>query len=170
MNTSQNQQANPSGLGGKYLTFIIANEHYGLEILKVREIIGVLPITPLPHSPPHVVGVINLRGRVIPVTDMRLRMKMPPTDTTRETCIIVVELEDDGDSETMGIVVDEVAEVCDIRDVEASTAPPFGSEVDSQHLLGVGRLEDRVVLLMDIDKVLRQDDVEVLSREASRTE
>src|SRR6056297_311068 len=104
-----------SALAGKYLTFNLADEGYGLEILKVQEIIGVQKITAIPNAPPHVVGVINLRGKVIPVVDLRVKFDMPPQEFSRKTCIIVVQVEGDEGDVIMGVLVDEVSEVLDIE-------------------------------------------------------
>ena len=147
----------PRELGGKYLTFTVCGEQYGVEILRVREIIGLLPITTLPHSPEHVLGVINLRGRVIPVTDLRLRFGMPAAEPTRETCIIVVEVEKQDTTLTMGIVVDEVAEVSDIEGGSTADPPRFNTTVNAEFLLGTGMLDRTVVMLLDIARVVSRE-------------
>ena len=136
--------------GGKYLTFFLAGEEYGLEILKVQEIIGMMDVTPVPGSPMHVRGVINLRGKVIPVVDLRLRFGMEAAETTAETCIIVVQT----NRVQTGIVVDQVSEVSNIGAGDVEDAPTFGSDVQTDYLLGIGKAEGRVRLLLDIDRVL----------------
>jgi purine-binding chemotaxis protein CheW len=136
--------------GGKFLTFFLAGEEYGLEILKVQEIIGMMDITPVPRTPEHIRGVINLRGKVIPVVDLRLKFGMPGTERTAETCIIVVE----ANAVQTGIVVDQVSEVLDIEGEEIEDAPAFGSDVQTDFILGIGKSEGRVKLLLDIDRVL----------------
>ena len=143
-------------LGGQYLTCRLAEELYGIEILKVREIIGLLPITPLPHSSEHILGVINLRGRVIPVADLRARFGMPAKEASEETCIIVVEIQDEVEASTMGIVVDEVADVCKIHTSKTAEPPRFDDRIDEQCLLGMGRLGERVIFLLDIAHVLQE--------------
>lgn len=135
---------------GKYLTFTLDREEYGLEILKVREIIGVMAITAVPRTPDYVKGVINLRGKVIPVIDLRLKFGMPEAEHTEQTCIIVVQV---GTME-MGIIVDEVSEVLDIAGEHIEPAPAFGVNVDTEFILGMGKTEQRVTILLDIDKVL----------------
>lgn len=137
-------------LAGKYLTFQLSNEIYGLPILSVREIIGMLPVTSVPHSPPHVKGVVNLRGRVIPVTDLRIRFGLPEAEHTPETCIIFVRV---GPIEA-GLIVDKVKEVNDIpaRDIEES--PEINSTGDSHMILGMGKVSEKVVILLDAAKVL----------------
>lgn len=137
--------------GGKFLTFFLGSEEYGLEILKVQEIIGVMDITPLPGTPPAILGVINLRGKVIPVMDLRRKFSMDEVPRTKETCIIVVRI----DELEMGVVVDRVSEVADIAGTAIEPAPAFGTSVDSDCILGIGKGETQVKVLLDIDKVLQ---------------
>jgi purine-binding chemotaxis protein CheW len=136
--------------GGKFLTFFLAGEEYGLEILKVQEIIGMMDITPVPRAPEFICGVINLRGKVIPIVDLRLRFGMPSADRTAETCIIVVE----ANRVQTGIVVDQVSEVANIPSESIEDTPAFGDTVETDFILGIGKSEGRVKLLLDIDKVL----------------
>ena len=143
---------------GKYLTFALANEEYGLEILKVREIIGYMDITAVPQTPHHVKGVINLRGQVIPVVDLRSKFGMDTTDVTEETCIIVVEITQKKQNFQTGIVVDRVQEVLDILGTDIEDSPQFGSNVDTDFILGMGKIGDTVKILLNIDKVLAGDD------------
>lgn len=139
---------------GKYLTFALANEEFGLEILKVREIIGIMEITAVPQTPDYVCGVINLRGQVIPVIDLRTKFGMETTETTDQTCIIVVEISQDDRKFSTGIVVDHVQEVLDIAGDQIEDAPQFGSNVATDFILGMGKIADSVKILLDIDKVL----------------
>jgi purine-binding chemotaxis protein CheW len=151
---------------GKYLTFALANEEYGLEILKVREIIGYMNITAVPQTPDYVKGIINLRGQVIPVIDLRAKFGMNTTDVTEETCIIVVEITQGGRSFNTGIVVDHVQEVLDIAGKDIEDAPHFDSSVNTDFILGMGKVGDSVKILLDIDKVLagvRLNDVKTMS-------
>ncbi len=144
---------------GKYLTFALGAEEFGLEILKVREIIGYMEITAVPQTPGHVKGVINLRGQVIPVVDLRLKFGMEEIDITEQSCIIVVEI-DAGDRHFQtGIVVDHVQEVLDILGGDIEDAPQFGSSVDTDFILGMGKIGDTVKILLDIDKVLGGEDL-----------
>ena len=142
------------GKGGKYLTFALAQEEYGLEIIKVREIIGYMEITDVPQTPHHVRGVINLRGQVIPVIDLRAKFGMETTETTDQTCIIVVEIGQGNRKFSTGIVVDRVQEVLDINGKDIEDAPQFGSSVNTDFILGMGKIGDSVKILLDIDKVL----------------
>ena len=148
---------------GKYLTFALASEEYGLEILKVREIIGYMEITAVPQTPDHVKGVINLRGQVIPVVDLRAKFGMDTIDITEQTCIIVVEIAQDGRKFDTGIVVDHVQEVLDIAAESIEPAPQFGSTVNTDFILGMGKIGDSVKILLDIDKVLTSDDIATLT-------
>ncbi len=143
---------------GKYLTFALGSEEYGLEILKVREIIGYMEITAVPQTPHHVKGVINLRGQVIPVIDLRAKFGMETAEITEETCIIVVEISQGTRKFQTGIVVDHVQEVLDIDGGDIEDAPQFGSTVNTDFILGMGKIEDTVKILLDIDKVLAGDD------------
>ncbi len=144
---------------GKYLTFALGPEEYGLEILKVREIIGYMDITAVPQTPFYIKGVINLRGQVIPVVDLRAKFGMETTDVTDQTCIIVVETTQGGRNFSTGIVVDHVQEVLDIEGKNIEDAPQFGSSVNTDFILGMGKIGDSVKILLDIDKVLVGSDL-----------
>lgn len=147
---------------GKYLTFFLAGEEYGLEILKVSEIIGMQSITRVPRTPDFVRGVINLRGKVIPITDLRVKFGMD-SSSTEESCIIVVQMRD----VQTGIVVDRVSEVVALTEAEIADSPEFGAGVDTDLLLGIGKSGDRVKLLLDIDKVLAASEVTMLTEALS---
>ena len=157
---TQTEQASNSLLEkeGKYLTFALGPEEYGLEILKVREIIGYMEITAVPQTPHHVKGVINLRGQVIPVIDLRSKFGMETAEITEESCIIVVEISQGNRKFNTGIVVDHVQEVLDIKGQDIEDAPQFGS-VDTSFILGMGKIGDTVKILLDIDKVLAGEDL-----------
>jgi purine-binding chemotaxis protein CheW len=151
-----------AGRGGKYLTFFFGEEEYGIQILRVREIIGLMPITDVPRTPDYVRGVVNLRGKVIPIIDLRLRLELPAIDATEETCVIVVQ---SSGEEMVGLIVDKVSEVTDISADEIVDAPSLGSDVSTDYLLGLGKSEGRVRLLLDIDRVLAVrilDEIETL--------
>ena len=143
---------------GKYLTFHLGDEEYGLEILKVREIISVMEITEVPQVPDFIKGVINLRGKVIPVIDLRLKFGMPSVDYNRETCIIVVNVNEF----LLGVVVDTVAEVLDITQDEIDPPPSFGSTIDTNFIMGMGKAKDGVKILLNIDRVLSVGELEVV--------
>ncbi len=136
-------------LGGKYLTFKLGEEEYGVQILKVREIIGLMDITKVPQMPGYVKGVINLRGKVIPVIDLRSKFNLPEVEYTDQTCIIVIDV-----GGMVGTIVDNVQEVADISGEQIEPPPPLGSDVDSAFILGLAKSKDNVKILLDIDKVL----------------
>jgi len=149
-------------LEGKYLTFSLNGEDYGVGILKVREIIGVMPITPVPQTPRFVKGVINLRGKVIPVIDLRLRFGMEPEDYTDRTCIVVAEVKNENGSMMMGVSVDSVSEVAHIKANEIENAPSFGVALSTDYILGMAKKETAVSILLDIDKVLTTEELSLL--------
>jgi len=159
---SNDSDSSPEGSerGGKYLSFFLAEEEYGIEILRVREIIGLMPITPVPGTPEYIRGVINLRGKVIPVADLRLKFRMPPIEATEETCIIVVQIGDD----SVGAVVDKVSEVLDIPEADIVDAPSLGPDVSTDYLLGIGKSDGNVKLLLSISKVLASKETLSLSQ------
>lgn len=146
----QDAAADASLRSQKYLTFVLDKEEYGLEIMRVKEIIGLMEITPVPRMPDFVRGVINLRGRVIPVVDLRLKFGMKRTEDTQETCVIVVDLNDT----LMGVVVDRVSEVLDVPEADIEEAPSFGVDLDTSFILGMGKAKGKVVILLDIQEVL----------------
>ena len=145
--------------GGKYLTFALGREEYGLEILKVREIFGYMDITAVPRTPEYVKGVINLRGQVISVIDLRTRFGMPSAPRTEHTCIIVVEINSHGQKLNLGVVVDRVSEVLSIPADKIEDAPGFGTSVDTSFILGMGKIGSSVKMLLDIDRVLTHEDI-----------
>jgi purine-binding chemotaxis protein CheW len=151
---------------GKYLTFSLGKEEYGLGILKVKEIIGLMPITTVPRTPAFVKGVINLRGKVIPVVDLRLKFEMEEVAYTERTCIIVVEIATSGGAIPMGIVVDSVSEVLNIKQGEIEDTPTFGSHLETSYILGMAKTGGGVKILLDIDKVLSSEEVSLLQEAA----
>ena len=144
---------------GKYLTFSLDQEEYGIGILKIKEIIGMMPITSVPQTPAFVKGVINLRGKVIPVIDLRLRFGMGEIDYTDRTCIIVVEIEGAAGMVLIGSVVDAVSEVLSIKGEEIEDTPTFGAKLDTEYILGMAKMEGGVKILLDIDKVLSNEEI-----------
>lgn len=151
---------------GKYLTFTLAEEEYGIGILKIKEIIGMMPVTSVPKTPEFVKGVINLRGKVIPVLDLRLRFGIEEIDYTERTCIIVVEVEGQGGRVEIGIVVDSVSEVLNIKGSEIEDTPAFGTNLDTAFILGMAKMEGGIKILLDIDRVLATHEVEALQNAA----
>ncbi len=151
---------------GKYLTFILAGEEYGIGILKIKEIIGMMTITPIPQTPPHVKGVINLRGKVIPVIDLRLKFGMEAMGYTDRTCIIVVEISAEAGNVRIGIVVDTVSEVLNIKGSDVENPPTFGSGMNVEFILGMAKINGGVKILLDIDKVMNTADIAALPKAA----
>ena len=151
---------------GKYLTFTLAEEEFGIGILKIKEIIGMLPITSVPQTPDYVKGVINLRGKVIPVLDLRLRFGLPTVVYTERTCIIVVEIAGDSGTILIGIVVDAVSEVLNIKGDDIEKTPTFGTKLNTDYILGMAKMEGGVKILLDIDRVLSNAELSLLSEAA----
>jgi purine-binding chemotaxis protein CheW len=156
--------------GGKYLTFALGREEYGLEILKVREIIGYMDVTAVPRTPAYVKGVINLRGQVISVIDLRRKFAMEDAARTEQTCIVVVEIVQAGRKLSIGIVVDRVSEVLNIAAETIEDAPAFGTAVDTDFILGMGKIGNAVKILLEIDKVLTATEVAGLPQGESAAE
>lgn len=147
-----------SDYGGKYLTFALADEQYGVEIMKVREIMGFLDITAVPRMPTYMKGVINLRGKVVPVVDLRIKFGLPEVERTQETCIIVVDV-----GKEVGIVVDTVCEVLDIDGGNIEPPPSMGGAVNTSFILGMGKVVDAVTMLLNIDKVLAAEELDTVT-------
>ena len=151
---------------GKYLTFTLAEEEYGIGILKIKEIIGMMPITSVPQTPEFVKGVINLRGKVIPVIDLRLRFGMGEIDYTERTCIIVVEIDSQAGTVLIGIVVDSVSEVLNVKGDDIADTPTFGTKLNTEYILGMAKMEGGVKILLDINQVLSSEEISALKKAA----
>jgi len=149
---------------GKYLTFALAEEEYGISILKIREIIGIMPITSVPRTPEFVKGVINLRGKVIPIIDLRLRFGMGPMEYTDRTCIIVVEINAQDITIQIGAIVDTVSEVLNIKAEDIEDTPAFGTSLDTEYILGMAKVSGGVKILLDIDRVLNSEEIAVIEK------
>ncbi len=154
---NSNVQEKSATRAGKYLTFVLAAETYGLEILKVREIIGMMDITAVPRTPAFVKGVINLRGKVIPVVDLRLKFGLEELARTEETCVIVVDV----DGMEIGIIVDKVSEVLNVSAEHIEETPSFGVDIDTSFILGLGMANGKVTILLDISRVLTAEECQV---------
>ena len=165
--TTDKKGGGMASLAGKYLTFRLAAEEYGLEILKVQEIIKMQDITKIPRAPGFVRGVINLRGKVIPVVDLRLKFDMQTLETTVKTCIIVVQVKKATFTVTMGIIVDEVNEVLDVNGEQIEPAPEFSAVVEASFILGIGKVGKKVVILLDVNKVLASGEIDALTKETA---
>jgi len=142
---------------GKYLTFSLADETYGISILKVKEIIGMIPPTPVPGIADYIKGVINLRGRVIPLINLRLCFGLPEINHNERTCIIVTEITGEKNTLTAGIIVDNVSEVIYIRGEHVEDPPDFGIRLNTDYILGMAKINNSVKILLDIDRILNID-------------
>ena len=160
----KNQSEGVDSRAGKYLTFFLDNEEYGVEILKVQEIIGRMPITPVPLTSRYIRGVINLRGKIHPIMDLNVKFGMDQTPITDETGIIVIKTA----SLMMGILVDKVSEVVNMASDDIEDTPSFGSDVNTEYLLGVGKTGGRIRLLLDIEKVITASDIISLKKAAAK--
>jgi purine-binding chemotaxis protein CheW len=147
---------------GKYLAFLLANEEYAIPVLQVREIMGVQHITAVPQTPNAVKGVINLRGKVIPVIDLRVKFGLDETAYTQRTCIVVVQLSG-GITGQMGVVVDEVCEVLTLADADIEDTPVFGNGISVPYVIGMAKVKGKVKILLDIDEALTNQDSAALA-------
>lgn len=155
----EKRDASLKHLAGQYLTFKLGQEVYGLGILKVQEIIGMLGVTRVPQTPAYVRGVINLRGKVIPVMELRLRFEMEAAEDTERTCVIVVRVNQNDMPMTMGLIVDEVSEVTSIGLEQIEPAPSLGASVDTNFILGMGKVADKVIMLLDVDRIVADSSI-----------
>jgi purine-binding chemotaxis protein CheW len=166
-NRSGAATAAPVAKAGKYLTFQLGKEVYGIEILKVQEIIGMMTVTRVPKTPGFVRGVINLRGKVIPVIELRSKFGMEGREDTDRTCIVVVQVASASGTVTMGLLVDEVSEVLNVGQEQIEAPPTFGASVDTDFILGMGKVGQKVVMLLDADKVLSSDELVMATQNKS---
>jgi purine-binding chemotaxis protein CheW len=155
--------------GAQYLGFCIAGEEYAIGILRVREILEYDTLTKVPTTPPSIRGVINLRGSVVPVVDLAVKFGLPESVISKRTCIVVVEVNLDGERAVMGVLADAVSQVIDLPASEVEPPPPFGTRVRVDCLIGMGRAGRKFVLLLDIDKLLSLDELEIARPEAGTT-
>lgn len=150
-------------LAGKYLTFYLAQEEYAVEILKVQEIIQMQAVTKVPKVPGFVRGIINLRGKVIPIIELRVKFGMEPVEDTDKTAIVVMKIHNGENDVTMGIIIDDVKEVKDLEAYNIEASPSFGTELDTEFIMGICKSETNVSILLDIDKILTDGEVSALS-------
>ncbi|WP_461482153.1 chemotaxis protein CheW [Porticoccus sp.] len=148
------------GGGGQYLTFILAEEEYGVEILRVQEIRGWSKVTPIPNSPSYLRGVINLRGNIVPIIDLRERFGIAPMEYGPTTVVIVVRVRGDSAERIMGIVVDAVSEVYTVGAKDCQSPPDFGNVIDEQFVKGLASVDEKMVILLDIDLLLNAGTME----------
>jgi purine-binding chemotaxis protein CheW len=158
----QASAAQADARAGKYLTFQLSSEEFGIRVLKVREIMGLQDITAVPQTPAHIKGVINLRGKVVPVIDLRLKFGLPAAEYTQRTCIIVTQVHSESSAILVGIVVDGVSEVLNLSSQEIENTPDFGEAIADDYLLGMAKVKGKVKILLDIDKVLSHQELQKL--------
>jgi len=151
---------------GKYLSLFLESQEYGIGITKVKEIIGMIQVTPIPQTPDYVKGVINLRGKVIPIIDLRLRFGMDQVDYTDRTCIVVVEIGSKSGKLNIGIVVDSVSEVINIKNADIEDTPSFGTTVSTEYILGMAKMPGNVRILLDIDRVINSNELAIMDEVA----
>ena len=151
-----------------YLTFAIADEEYAIEVLRVREILAYAPLTKVPRAPQFVAGVMNLRGTVVPVVDLRVKLGLEPTVVTPHTCIIIVEVIGENGNVVMGLLTDDVKQVIELGAGDIEPPPSFGTKIDLTYLLGMGDLGERFALILDIDRVLTA--LELIAASAAATD
>lgn len=148
----------------QYLSFMLDKEVFALDITKVREVLDYTSVTKIPQTPEFMRGVINLRGGVVPVIDMRLKFGLPETETTVNTCIIIAEVQINNESVILGALADSVQEVFDLLHDDIEPAPKIGTQINTDFLTGMGKKEDEFVLLLDIDRIFSADEIELVQK------
>jgi purine-binding chemotaxis protein CheW len=143
----------------QFLTFSLADDIFAIDVIKAKEVLDFSEVTRVPQTPDYMLGVINLRGSVVPVIDMRRKFKMNAADRTRNSCIVVVEVDVDGEAVTVGALADSVREVIDLKPSQIEPAPRIGTRLNTEFIKGMGNLDDRFVIILDIDKVFSIDDL-----------
>ena len=146
----------------QYVTFSLGDELFGVEVTRAREILSVTPVTKVPQTPEYLLGVINLRGQVVPVIDMRLKLNLPVSEETEDTCIIVVEVQVDGEAIIVGALADAVREVLEIRSDQIEPAPRLGTRLKTEFISGMGKVEEQFLILLNIDRVFSSDELAIV--------
>ena len=162
------QENSVSGLGGKYLTFRIGQEEYGVEVMKIREIIALMEITHVPKAPDFIRGVINLRGRIIPVVELRKKFGMPSIPDTARTCIIVADVMLGDHPVSIGLLVDSVSSVLDIEAKDIEPSPEYSANIHSEFILGMGKVSGQLKILLNIERVLSVEDMGAVHHAAAQ--
>lgn len=146
----------------QYVTFSLGEELFGLEVKRTREILSLTPVTKVPQTPAYLLGVINLRGQVVPVIDMRLKLSLPVQDNSEDTCILVVEVLVDGETIIVGALADAVREVLEIRSDQVEPAPRLGTRLNTDFIKGMGKVGEEFLILLDINRVFSSNDLVML--------
>ena len=146
----------------QYVTFSLGDELFGVEVIRAREILSVTPVTKVPQTPDYLLGVINLRGQVVPVVDMRLKLGLPVSEETEDTCVIVVEVQVDGEPIIVGALADAVREVLEIRTDQIEPAPRLGTRLKTEFISGMGKIDEQFLILLNIDRVFSSDELAIV--------
>ena len=146
----------------QYVTFSLGDELFGVEVIRAREILSVTPVTKVPQTPDYLLGVITLRGQVVPVVDMRLKLGLPVSEETEDTCIIVVEVQVDGEPIIVGALADAVREVLEIRTDQIEPAPRLGTRLKTEFISGMGKVDEQFLILLNIDRVFSSDELAIV--------
>ena len=146
----------------QYVTFSLGEELFGVEVTRAREILSVTPVTKVPQTPEYLLGVINLRGQVVPVVDMRLKLGLPVTEVTEDTCVIVVEVQIDGESIIVGALADAVREVLEIRSDQIEPPPRLGTRLKTEFITGMGKVNEQFLILLNIDRVFSSEELAIV--------
>ena len=146
----------------QYVTFSLGEELFGVEVTRAREILSVTPVTKVPQTPEYLLGVINLRGQVVPVVDMRLKLGLPAGEETEDTCVIVVEVQIDGESIIVGALADAVREVLEIRADQIEPAPRLGTRLKTEFITGMGKVDEQFLILLNIDRVFSSEELAIV--------
>ncbi len=157
--------AENNAVSSQYVTFSLGDELFGVEVTRTREILSLTPVTSVPQTPDYLLGVINLRGQVVPVVDMRLKLGLPAGEDTEDTCIIVVEVQVDGESITVGALSDAVREVLNIRADQIEPPPRLGTRLNTEFITGMGKVDEQFMILLNIDRIFNSEEL-VLVQEA----
>lgn len=163
---SQDAEEARGGVSSQYLTFTLADEEYGVDILRVQEIKGWTPVTQIPNAPDFLKGVLNLRGVIVPIVDLRMRFNLEAVEYTPTTVVIVLSLLHEGAERTFGVVVDAVSDVLNISTADIRPKPDFGTVVDADFIWGLATVDEHMVMLLDIDRLLRPDELDAASNPA----
>lgn len=147
----------------QYVTFFLGDELFGIQVTRAREILNLTPLTQVPQTPEYMLGVINLRGQVVPVIDMRVKLNIPAGEQTQNTCIIVVEIQVNDEPIIVGLLADAVSEVLDINDDQIEPAPTLGTKINTAFIQGMGNIDGQFLILLDIDRVFNVDEIELVS-------
>lgn len=146
----------------QYVTFSLGEELFGFEVSRTREILSLTPVTKVPQTPDYQLGVINLRGQVVPVIDMRLKLGLPAGDETEDTCIIVVDVQVDGETITVGALADAVREVLDIRNDQIEPPPRIGTRLKTEFITGMGKIDEQFMILLNIDRIFNSEELVIV--------